>query len=567
MKKLCMTNKILFFSLLALFFISFSQPSYAAKDWFKQWETEIKGNSHHTGTAKYGDVNNGSSYGWLGGGYKFTTPYPQKINLMNITPPKLSMGCGGIDFNFGGFNLISMEQLGEFLKGLVMNAPTYLFEMGLQILCPSCVDIMNTIQGIAGALNGLQLDSCAALDTLSDMGAQAGQKALMESTSNNKTKYSDYASAMKNFNNKLGQVQQAISDFVQCVSSPGNMCPKNWIKGEGSLMSMIAEVLEKDETVKSFLTKIGFGTSKDDITMFLQTLFGDVAIKKLTTSTPIKGTAGTAKVSNVKEEIIPYKKNSLIKNFTQNSVSSSDIGSLMFINKLIFCVADASKLKVISKTTTDKNKNVILTGELEITTNQTFNFNVYNSAVVVAEGDEKVNDNYDSKTYKCLYPTFLPMLKNISEVFQPNNTGNRISESELELLNSMKAPVYKILNEASIDSVAINLITNQLTMIVAPELTYNFMSLITETVTFYTNRFQANLVNTSLIDLDLQRYIENIISVAESLRFQSYKVYQDQFKIFEKAIVQSELLDDLRSKKVLAISRMPGSIGVGFSKF
>lgn len=101
-----------------------------------------------------------SARGVVSGGSLVIRNQISSVNLFNVQAPSLSMGCGGIDFFGGSFSFISADQLVEFLKNVASNALGYAFKMALKSTCESCLVILNDLQNLAQAINGLNFNSC-----------------------------------------------------------------------------------------------------------------------------------------------------------------------------------------------------------------------------------------------------------------------------------------------------------------------------------------------------------------------------------------------------------------------
>ena len=107
-----------------------------------------------------------------------------RTDLINFTPPRLDGGCGGIDMFLGSFSFINAEQFIHLLQAIASNAAGYAFKLALSVMCPSCKQVMESLQKTIQQLNQIAGDSCRAaqfmVDTAADkMGAQ-GLKEQME---------------------------------------------------------------------------------------------------------------------------------------------------------------------------------------------------------------------------------------------------------------------------------------------------------------------------------------------------------------------------------------------------
>lgn len=81
-------------------------------------------------------------------------------SLWHIVPPSFEAGCGGIDLFAGSFSFISAEQFQQLLRAIAANAPGYAFEVALTSICPTCVEVMESLQKKIQQLNQGYLNSC-----------------------------------------------------------------------------------------------------------------------------------------------------------------------------------------------------------------------------------------------------------------------------------------------------------------------------------------------------------------------------------------------------------------------
>jgi len=153
-------KKIVVFVILYTFFV---QISYAG--WLDSWY-------ENTSTNRPG-IFQLQDRGILVGGSFTSKTKLRTDNLFSIEPPKLKVGCGGIDMFLGSFSFLNPSYLIEKAKRIIQAAPYFAFDLALSILCHECAAIMKAIQGIIDKLNGLQLDECKASKALVAMGAEA----------------------------------------------------------------------------------------------------------------------------------------------------------------------------------------------------------------------------------------------------------------------------------------------------------------------------------------------------------------------------------------------------------
>lgn len=103
------------------------------------------------------------------------------LNLIALDPPRLSMGCGGIDMYLGAFSFITAEKLTQFIRNVAQNAAPLAFKMAIDAVFPQLGGILDKFQSIAQKMNDMNMNSCAMahgllnqLPTLPKSGAMEG---------------------------------------------------------------------------------------------------------------------------------------------------------------------------------------------------------------------------------------------------------------------------------------------------------------------------------------------------------------------------------------------------------
>lgn len=102
-----------------------------------------------------------------GGSLTIRTPNVP-VRPFSLVGPSISIGCGGIDAHFGGFSFISKEQLVQAMRSIVTAALTYAFQIALEVMCPTCADILKTVQGWLNQVNEFLTNSCEATRNFMD---------------------------------------------------------------------------------------------------------------------------------------------------------------------------------------------------------------------------------------------------------------------------------------------------------------------------------------------------------------------------------------------------------------
>lgn len=102
------------------------------------------------------------------GGNLTTTAPVKSYNLTAASAPTVSAGCGGIDLHMGGFSFISKDQFVSLLRNIGSNALGYGFKIALQNICPTCENVMTSLQNTADKINQFNINSCQAAQGVVD---------------------------------------------------------------------------------------------------------------------------------------------------------------------------------------------------------------------------------------------------------------------------------------------------------------------------------------------------------------------------------------------------------------
>lgn len=123
---------------------------------------DLGGGSNYSSSA----VVRGQSAGYLTGGSFYARVPVRNIQLISITLPSISAGCGGIDAYLGAFSFINSEQLQAMAKMIMSNAIGYAFDLALETTCPQCKMVMDKLQALANDVNNLNISTCQAAQAL-----------------------------------------------------------------------------------------------------------------------------------------------------------------------------------------------------------------------------------------------------------------------------------------------------------------------------------------------------------------------------------------------------------------
>ncbi|WP_154723964.1 conjugal transfer protein TraH [Vibrio cyclitrophicus] len=148
----------------------------------------------------------GQTASYYNAGSLFVKNKIRNAQLVSVTLPSVSAGCGGIDAFFGSFSHINSNQLVAFGKSVVQNAAPFAVDLALQTWAPQIQVIKDKLQAIADKWLNQSINSCET--------AQASVAGLA-AFSGNETKKTVCAT--------LGTQNNAFSDWVSARHECGAM--------------------------------------------------------------------------------------------------------------------------------------------------------------------------------------------------------------------------------------------------------------------------------------------------------------------------------------------------------
>ncbi|MCM2485648.1 conjugal transfer protein TraH [Burkholderia glumae] len=151
---------------------------------------------------------------YSGGSVFMRTPH-KTYQLASVTAPSWGAGCGGIDLFTGGFSFINKEQFVALLRNIGSNALGYAFKLALQNLCPTCDNVMQSLQAIAKDINRMNIDSCQAAEGVVNAVTpdtwKKEQANLADTAGPFMNLYSDMTDAWSNTSNNATQAAATIN--------------------------------------------------------------------------------------------------------------------------------------------------------------------------------------------------------------------------------------------------------------------------------------------------------------------------------------------------------------------
>ena len=94
------------------------------------------------------------SRGYFSGGGVSVRLWQDPMRLWSIAPPRLSVGCQGIDVYLGSFSYGKLDRYVQLLQQIGTGAVLgYAFQLAMKAICEDCADVLNKIEAAARALN------------------------------------------------------------------------------------------------------------------------------------------------------------------------------------------------------------------------------------------------------------------------------------------------------------------------------------------------------------------------------------------------------------------------------
>jgi len=141
-----------------------------------------------------GDISNKHRYGHAFGGFSMRWPAPPNIQFFEVTPPSISVGCSGIDINWGAFSMLKGEELINKLKGIIKNGWPYALKIALTTACPQCAHVLDSVEAAASMLNSLNINGCKAMEAAGKFLGKGLEKLGADKFDNLVGKFNEYSS-------------------------------------------------------------------------------------------------------------------------------------------------------------------------------------------------------------------------------------------------------------------------------------------------------------------------------------------------------------------------------------
>lgn len=499
--------------ILLIFMVILILPFISYADWADDYFNDMKNNStlRQSATIQTQGSTTYSGGGWTWEGGNAT------LQPFQVKAPSVSAGCSGISFDFGAFSFLADEEkLIKFLESLLAAAPGYAFELAMQILCPSCLDIMNTMNQIANTINGLQFDACGTLKQLGNLATTAASTYADDSLGRGENNY--FNNAMDKYvDEPLKILNEVLGKAFACASGDAG-CPIDLFHSKKTLQQLIIESL--DTNIKSNALAILDIKNEQELAAFLASVAGDLIIldatdnkdgknKRMVAVKPVYSISGTdAGVKNAHSFVmgVTYGMKDIPTNMSEiKGRNSFKVPSYKYDGNIL-------------------NPKEPLDGEMTIYITPT-----------------QVRANKELDILKTAF----------------TGRGQNLSADTLAFLASFKTPVYKILNIYSVEQSALNQFINSFRTLAGAQMTYEIMSAIFSNTSSALNKIQSQVVaggmNIDNFDLESRLIIERygVIQAA------AYDMYVEAYDKFYKQMQDTNYLQDLQKMQRAMMARHP----------
>ncbi len=98
--------------------------------------------------------------GYYSGGSLYARGQVRNQNIANISLPKMTAGCGGIDMHMGGFSYIDSKQVQVLAKEIMSNGVSYGFGLALETVSPLIANSFKDLRNVVNSINNMNINSC-----------------------------------------------------------------------------------------------------------------------------------------------------------------------------------------------------------------------------------------------------------------------------------------------------------------------------------------------------------------------------------------------------------------------
>lgn len=192
-------------------------PSTSQSKMIDRFFESLGGQVNHTTPGSFHDQAAGY---YTGGGYIMRQKNPV-VNPIQLSLPRLGVGCNSLDLYFGGFSFIKGEQLSQMFRAVTTGVPIYLTTLAIKELAPSIENaaspLLKKLQDISSMMfNGCQM-SQQIVGGLWPKGTAASEQICMDQTRSDNV---DWFGAKKHcersdsIDRKVGQAKEKYKDLL-----------------------------------------------------------------------------------------------------------------------------------------------------------------------------------------------------------------------------------------------------------------------------------------------------------------------------------------------------------------
>lgn len=187
-------KQILRLSLLAGIFLGASVAHASVESDMKSFFNGMSYSSNATSAKAW----QGQAARYMTGGSFYSRTGVKNIQMVSISLPSISAGCGGIDVYLGSFSFINADQLITFAKQVMANSVGYMFDLALKTTVPELAAAKDFIQKLASDMNQFNMSSCQAAQGLVNSAASmwsVTQQAACQSVAGQNNVFSDWVAS------------------------------------------------------------------------------------------------------------------------------------------------------------------------------------------------------------------------------------------------------------------------------------------------------------------------------------------------------------------------------------
>lgn len=100
------------------------------------------------------------SVGFYSGGSLYARGQVRNQNIANISLPKVTAGCGGIDLHMGSLSYIDSKQIQVLAKEIMSNGLSYGFSLALETVSPLIANNFKDWRNVVNSINNMNINSC-----------------------------------------------------------------------------------------------------------------------------------------------------------------------------------------------------------------------------------------------------------------------------------------------------------------------------------------------------------------------------------------------------------------------